>query len=74
MHYLESSRFILTKKAVKEAVSGEDRSILEMDELPDGYDFDCAFATLFDWCQAAFTRIESVKPRLYEEMERQNGR
>ncbi|MBR3018755.1 MAG: nucleotidyltransferase domain-containing protein [Clostridia bacterium] len=58
MHYLESGRFILTKKALKEAVSQEDRRVLELSELPDGYDFDRAFAVLFAWCQAAFTRIE----------------
>ena len=58
MHYLESGRFILTKKALKEAVSEEDRGVLELGDLPDGYDFDRAFAILFDWCQAAFTRIE----------------
>ena len=58
MHYLESGRFILAKRALKEAVSEEDRRVLELSELPDGYDFDRAFAILFDWCQAAFTRIE----------------
>lgn len=40
-----------------------DRRVLELSELPDGYDFDHAFAALFAWCQAAFTRIERVKPR-----------
>lgn len=60
MHYLESGRFILTRKALKEAVSQEDRRVLELGELPDGYDFDRAFAILFAWCQAAFTRIESA--------------
>ena len=49
---------ILTKKALREAVSEKDRSVLELGELPDRYDFDHAFALLFDWCQAAFTRIE----------------
>ena len=58
MHYLETGRFILTEKALKEAVSEEDRRVLELDELPDGYDFDRAFAALFTWCQAAFQRIE----------------
>ena len=58
LHYLESGQFILTKKALREAVSEKDRSVLELGELPDRYDFDHAFASLFDWCQAAFTRIE----------------
>ena len=57
MHYLETGRFMLTKQALKEAVSEADRRVLELSELPDGYDFDRAFAILFDWCQATFTRI-----------------
>ena len=69
MHYLESGRFILTKKALKEAVSQEDRRVLELGELPDGYDFDSAFTVLFDWCQVAFTRIESAG----KAAERKNG-
>ena len=61
MHYLESGRFFLTRKALKEAVSQEDRAVLELAELPDGYDFDHAFGTLFAWCKAAFARIERMK-------------
>ena len=61
LHYLESGHFVLTKKELKEAVSAEDRKVLDFMELPDGYDFDRAFADLFAWCQAAFLRIESVK-------------
>lgn len=61
LHCLESGRFILTKRALKEAVSREDRTVLELAELPDGYDFDQAFAALFAWCQAAFARVENVK-------------
>ena len=56
LHYLESGRFILTKKELKEAVSAEDRRVLELSELPDGFDFDQAFSTLFAWCQGAFER------------------
>lgn len=50
----------LVTMTLKEAVSEEDRRVLELGELPDGCDFDCAFAALFAWCQAAFTRIESA--------------
>ena len=60
LHYLESGRFVLTKRELKEAVSPEDRQALELAELPDGYDFDHAFAALFAWCQAAFTRIDRI--------------
>ena len=56
LHYLESGRFILTKKELKEAVSAEDRRALELAELPDGFDFDQAFSVLFAWCQGAFVR------------------
>lgn len=58
LHFLESGRFILSMKDLKEAVTGEDRTVLEMAELPDNYDFDQAFSFLFAWCQNAFARIE----------------
>ena len=58
LHYLETGRFILTKKELKEAVSEEDRRVLELAELPDGFDLDRAFFNLFAWCQAAFPRAE----------------
>ena len=60
MHFLESSHFILTKTGLKEAVSSEDRRVLELEELPDVYDFDQAFSFLFAWCQSAFARIEHL--------------
>ena len=58
LHFLESGQFILSRKNLKEAVTEEDRIILEMAALPDGYDFDPAFSSLFTWCQSAFARIE----------------
>ena len=58
LYFLESGCFILRKTELKKAVTEEDRIILEMAELPDGYDFDQAFSVLFAWCQKAFTRIE----------------
>ena len=61
LDYLESGCFVLTKKGLKEAVSPEDRRVLELAELPDGFDFDDAFAALFAWCQAAFTRIDRMR-------------
>ena len=60
MHFLESSHFILTKTGLKEAVSSEDRRVLELEELPDVYDFDQAFSFLLTWCQRAFARIERL--------------
>ena len=38
----------------------EDRIVLELADLPDGYDFDQAFTSLFAWCQNAFARIEHL--------------
>ena len=58
--YLENGRFILKKKELMEAVSAEDRQVLELADLPDGYDFDRAFSSLFAWCQRAFVRIERL--------------
>lgn len=57
LHYLESGRFILTKKELKEAVSAEDRRLLELAELPDRFNFDQVFSVLFAWCQRAFVRV-----------------
>ncbi len=58
LHFLESGRFVLSRKNLKEAVAEEDRAILELSDLPDGCDFDQAFTSLFAWCQKVFERIE----------------
>ena len=63
LHYLESSRFIITKKELMAAASEEDRRVLELAELPDGFDFDRAFSVLFAWCQSVFTRLERLTRR-----------
>ena len=60
LHFLESGHFILSTKELNEAVPEEDRIVLEMAELPDDYDFDQAFSSLFAWCQSAFARIEHL--------------
>ena len=60
LHYLESGCFILTKGDLKKAVSEEDRRVLELAELPDGFDFDQAFSVLFAWCQSVFARLERM--------------
>ena len=60
LHFLESGHFILSRKDLKEAVTEEDRIVLQMAELPDVCDFDQAFSFLFAWCQRAFARIERL--------------
>ena len=60
LHFLESGRFLLRRSELKEVAEEEDRIILEMADLPDGYNFDQAFASLFAWCQSAFARIEQL--------------
>ena len=60
LHFLESGHFILSRKELNEAVPEEDRIVLEMAELPDDYDFDQAFSSLFAWCQKTFARIERL--------------
>lgn len=65
LHYLESSRFILTKKELREAVSAEDRRVLDLAELPDGFDFNQALSVLFDWCRSAFPRVEKLTQKEY---------
>ena len=61
IHYLESGRFIPTKKELKEAVTEDDREMLDMTDLPDGFDFDSAFSALFQWCKNAFRRIDELR-------------
>ena len=65
LHYLETDHFILTKKDLKEAVSAEDRRVLEMEEMQDGFDFDQTFSALFAWCQSAFLRVEQLAKKEY---------
>ena len=60
LHFLESGDFILSRKDLKEAVMKEDRTVLELADLPDGYDFDQAFSSLFVWCQRTFDRMEGL--------------
>ena len=59
--HLKDGKFDMAKQELKEAVAREDRRILELAELPDDYDFDRAFSTLFAWCQRAFARIENME-------------
>ena len=61
LHYLESGTFAVTKSGLKERVPEQDRAVLDMAELPDGYDFDPAFARVFAWCQNAFDRVEKLR-------------
>ncbi len=60
LHYLESGKFIKTKRELKEAVSEEDRNILMMAELPDDYDFDKEFTAVIEWCRKAFCRLNEM--------------
>ena len=73
LHFLESGCFILSKRALKEAVARDDRMILELAELPDGYDFDQAFSFLFSWCQQAFARTERLGKTGEQGVQRSNG-
>ena len=61
LHYLESGAFVSTKKALKEQVSAKDRRMLDISDLPDGYDLDCAFDAVICWLQDAFERVDSIK-------------
>ena len=61
LYYLESGKFIITKKELKEQVSKDDRKILELAELHDEFNFDEAMSLLFTWCQKAFIRVEELR-------------
>ena len=60
LHRLESGHFAVTKKELARQVSEEDRQVLALAELPDGFDFDRAFAVLFSWCRNAFMRTDRI--------------
>ena len=61
LHFLESGTFVLTRRELKEQVSVEDRTVLELAEAPDDYDFDGAFGLVFRWCQKAFFRVDRIR-------------
>ena len=61
LHYLESGSFAVTKRALKEQASEEDRAILEIADLPDDFDFDTVFPVVFHWCQNAFIRVSLIQ-------------
>ncbi len=61
LYFLESGSFVVRKGELKEQVSGEDRVILALSELPDDYDYDTAFRLMFCWCQSAFGRTSLIQ-------------
>lgn len=61
LNYLESGDFISTRKELKEQVSEGDRKILELAELPDGFDFDESLSELFAWLRNAFIRVGDLR-------------
>ena len=63
MYYIESGTFAATKKELNKLVSGEDRKMLSMADLPDDYDFNRAFLAVFQWCQNAFLRMDRIHNR-----------
>ena len=68
IHYLESGHFILTHRELMDAVSSEDRQVLELGEYADGFDFDQAFSVLFAWCQKAFPRVGQLGGKIHEQI------
>ena len=60
LRFLESGQFLLSRRELKEAATQEDRIVLELAELPEDYDFDRAFSSLFAWCQRAFERVDHL--------------
>ena len=63
LYYLESGTFASTKRELNTLVSEEDREMLSVADLPDGYDFSRTFSSVFQWCQNAFRRLERISYR-----------
>ncbi len=60
LYYLNSGKFVGTKKELREVLSGKDRLVLETAiSLSNGteFDFDEAFDLLFTWCKETMIRI-----------------
>ena len=60
LYYLNSGKFVGTKKELREVLSGKDRLVLETAiSLSSGaeFDFDEAFALLFTWCKETILSI-----------------
>ena len=60
LYYLNSGKFVGTKKELREALSGKDRLVLVAAiSLSNGteFDFDKAFALLFTWCKETIRSI-----------------
>lgn len=60
LHYLRSGQFIATRAELLQALTGQDRQVLQTAmALRDGapYDFDAAFALLLSWCQQALCHL-----------------
>ena len=64
LHYLESGIFAVTKKELSEQVSEEDRAVLGMADMPDDFNFDQAFASVFNWLQHVFERVDKLHSHL----------
>lgn len=60
LHYLENGTFILKKSELRKSVCEEDRRMLDIGTLHDGYDFDKEFATVFEWLKNAMKRAEKA--------------
>ena len=60
LHYLESGDFILRKQDLRSSVCEDDRKMLDIGSLPEGYDFDEQFANVFEWLKKAMKRAEKA--------------
>lgn len=61
LYYLESGIFAATKRELISLISDEDRVMLQLSKLPEGYDFDTAFRCAFQWCRNALYRLDQMK-------------
>ena len=57
LHYLESGEFIATRAALKAALTGDDRAVMEQWHGTD----DEAFSLLLGWCQQALKRADCLQ-------------
>lgn len=62
VYYLETGEFVLTKNELLKKLHGENKNMLEMTmalKAVEDYNFDKAFATLFEWCQKTLEAVSA---------------
>lgn len=70
LYFLESGSFLVTEKALREAVPEGDRQVLDLRKITEDQEAVLAFQELFQWCKRAFPRVEATRCTAYNVIEK----